>query len=379
MPNAIYAEPVGPVNLLALDGGGIRGISELLILDEIMRRIQCDQNLPELPKPCDYFDLIGGASTGGYWQPRPYSNCTDSKHSLIAIMLGRLRMSTREALAQYSLVAARVFSKQNRKWRIQDGTFKATTLEREIRRIVTESLGRSRKDARMLDESSTEERGKTAVASVVCAIPASNMAFPTLFRTYEVRANMSDDCKIWEAARATTAAPTFFKRVVIGEPGQVKTEYVDAALGCNNPTEHVIREALEIFVGERPVGVVVSIGAGHPGVIGLSEPHGYQRILPLKLIDVLKRIAIDCNDTADRLARRFRRVPGIYFRLNVNHGISQISLDEWKKIGHVKDHTTAYMHDLEVSQAIDSITRRLCNTDSEPLVRPISLADMLTI
>lgn len=48
------------------DGGGIRGISEAVILHEIMTRIQKELALPELPKPCDYFHLIGGTSTGGY-------------------------------------------------------------------------------------------------------------------------------------------------------------------------------------------------------------------------------------------------------------------------------------------------------------------------
>jgi Patatin-like phospholipase len=47
------------------DGGGIRGVSELLILDEIMSRLKRDLDLPELPRPCDYFHLIGGTSTGG--------------------------------------------------------------------------------------------------------------------------------------------------------------------------------------------------------------------------------------------------------------------------------------------------------------------------
>jgi hypothetical protein len=61
--------------ILSLDGGGIRGLSSLFILKEIMdsiRRKSGDQN----PLPCQYFDLIGGTSTGG----------------LIAIMLGRLGM-----------------------------------------------------------------------------------------------------------------------------------------------------------------------------------------------------------------------------------------------------------------------------------------------
>lgn len=74
--------PAKPVNLLSLglpcytskflessnssvDGGGIRGVSELIILDEIMKRLQHDLKLPELPRPCDYFQLIGGTSTGG--------------------------------------------------------------------------------------------------------------------------------------------------------------------------------------------------------------------------------------------------------------------------------------------------------------------------
>lgn len=47
------------------DGGGIRGLSELLILEEIMERIKVELNLDTTPIPADYFDLIGGTSTGG--------------------------------------------------------------------------------------------------------------------------------------------------------------------------------------------------------------------------------------------------------------------------------------------------------------------------
>ncbi len=47
------------------DGGGIRGVSELFVLDKIMKCIQAHKNLPNIPKPCEYFDLISGTSTGG--------------------------------------------------------------------------------------------------------------------------------------------------------------------------------------------------------------------------------------------------------------------------------------------------------------------------
>jgi patatin-like phospholipase/acyl hydrolase len=61
--------------ILSLDGGGVRGLSSLLILREIMEEIERQTGV-EGAKPCQYFDLIGGAGTGG----------------LIAIMLGRLQM-----------------------------------------------------------------------------------------------------------------------------------------------------------------------------------------------------------------------------------------------------------------------------------------------
>src|SRR5271170_3400696 len=62
--------------ILSLDGGGVRGLSSLLILREIMAEIRRRTRATIAPLPCEYFDLIGGTSTGG----------------LIAIMLGRLRM-----------------------------------------------------------------------------------------------------------------------------------------------------------------------------------------------------------------------------------------------------------------------------------------------
>ena len=71
-----------PVRILSLDGGGVRGISSLYILKELMAQIAREHraenpDAPELsPRPSDYFDLICGTSTGG----------------LIALMLGRLRM-----------------------------------------------------------------------------------------------------------------------------------------------------------------------------------------------------------------------------------------------------------------------------------------------
>jgi patatin-like phospholipase/acyl hydrolase len=77
--------------LCSLDGGGVRGLSSLQILKQLMELI--DPKNP--PKPCDYFDMIGGTSTGG----------------LIAIMLGRLRLSVDECIEEYKKLSDRVFTK----------------------------------------------------------------------------------------------------------------------------------------------------------------------------------------------------------------------------------------------------------------------------
>jgi patatin-like phospholipase/acyl hydrolase len=50
------------LRLLALDGGGVRGLSALMILEQLMEAVNPDAP----PKPCDYFDMIGGTSTGGF-------------------------------------------------------------------------------------------------------------------------------------------------------------------------------------------------------------------------------------------------------------------------------------------------------------------------
>jgi len=66
-------------------------------------------------------------------------------------MLGRLRMTTKEALEQYNTIAGRIFCAANKKWAVQDGTFKATTLEQEIKKIVAAKVDGGDGDESMLD------------------------------------------------------------------------------------------------------------------------------------------------------------------------------------------------------------------------------------
>jgi patatin-like phospholipase/acyl hydrolase len=69
--NAIGPSPLNTAGLclLSLDGGGVRGLSSLLILRDIMTQLNLEREESQTLKPCDVFDLIGGTSTGGYVQP----------------------------------------------------------------------------------------------------------------------------------------------------------------------------------------------------------------------------------------------------------------------------------------------------------------------
>ncbi|NTW46909.1 MAG: patatin, partial [Chlorobaculum sp.] len=53
-----------PKRVLSLDGGGIRGVLTLEFLEQIETLLGKRSPDPEQFRLCDYFDLIGGTSTG---------------------------------------------------------------------------------------------------------------------------------------------------------------------------------------------------------------------------------------------------------------------------------------------------------------------------
>ncbi|KAJ9157872.1 Patatin-like protein 2 [Pleurostoma richardsiae] len=326
-----------PVNLLALDGGGIRGVSELVILHEIMLEIQRRDGLDHLPKPCEHFHIIGGTSTGG----------------LIAIMLGRLRMSTAEALEEYDIFAKKIFRFRNRKANPSE-RFGATELEKTVQKIVAR---RGASDLMRDPSGGASDKGR----SFVCAMPASERSQrePRRLRSYELGGDDDDhwdrNCRIWEAARATSAAPTYFKPMVItGADGEAET-FIDAAMGCNNPSAWLLEEAGAVFDRTRQLGCVVSLGTGTRSA-GLQRAPSALRSVSwgLKLIKLMKDIVVDCEKQHAEMETRFKGFPDTYFRFNVPNGAAKVGLAEYKKIPELKEMTGAYLRE-EAKEAIGKV------------------------
>ena len=209
----------------------------------------------------------------------------------------------------------------------------------------------------------------------MCAVGTSDIthaAGPTLFRSYDVAKNKEYNCEIWEAARATSAAPTFFKRIKIGPSGS-GIDYVDAGIGCNNPIKQVMAEAARVFGEEAPVGCIISIGAGQSGSVRLAQPDTFQKCLPTDLIRVLKEIATDSGRIAEEMELRYKNIPGLYNRFDVDRGLGSVSLAEWKELGTVREHTKNYMRLEVIDRRVDHVVGALCG-DSDQICKAGNLS-----
>jgi len=294
-----------------------------------------------------------------------------SSFRLIAILLGRLRLSVRDAIDQYAKLAKVVFSDKKMSGNIfQGGTFKASKLESEIKSVLENKIGKGGGESMMFEKTGCKTQVHASHLFLfltmsnerlrfLCAMPMKHVdGDPSLFRTWEAVKNPGEDCRIWEACRATSAAPRFFKSISIGQT-TVEEKYVDGAFGCNNPTEVLIKEAALEFSPTTKISCIVSIGTGQPKVSQIDTSSPYQRAFPRDLIRVLKDYATSSERVAKRLEERFAEFFGLFHRLNVERGLEEVSLDEWDKLGDVKTHTGKYLKRKEVNQSIETIVAAL--------------------
>jgi Patatin-like phospholipase len=188
----------------------------------------------------------------------------------------------------------------------------------------------------MLDEHT--ELCRTFVVSISLR---SQGDIATRMRTYDILTEDAFRAHIWEAARATSAAPTFFAPISIED-----ITYGDGGTGWNNPTTEAIDEAHNIW-SNRPIGCVVSIGTGLEDPNQLNE---HSEKLP-KFLDGVLRITsprlefsvalaeycVKCLTTCEKIHQQVAKNPeriilnGNYFRLNVPGGMSKIGLGDWDK------------------------------------------------
>jgi len=321
-----------PIRVLALDGGGVRGISSLHLLKEVLKDVPNKD-------PWQIFDLIAGTSTGG----------------LIAIMLGRLKMSIDECITRYEEFSHTVFGGGKSKWRwTWYGEFyDHQILENVIKEVVGKKLGNE--NALLLEE------GKPDCKVMVTAIAADspNNRAPVYLRNYqrEDREGQLLGIKIWEAARATSAAPNYFVPIVLEN-----YRFIDGGLGANNPVGWLWNEVLAVYGPKQETACCLSIGTGIPHNVALGEIK-LRKPYNTDYIEELASIATNTQLTHvlfHALIDSYAPAPGVrkYWRLNLGEDPAElkkeISTKDYPQLGDLDDvggmqdminRTIAYMNE----------------------------------
>jgi predicted acylesterase/phospholipase RssA len=234
----------GAKRILALDGGGVRGIVALAFLKKIERTLEAEAG--KFVRLCDYFDLIGGTSTG----------------AIIAVGLA-LGYNVDQIREFYLRLAPRVFRPPWVRvpgWR---AIFDARALAGELKAIIGD---------RTLDTPDLQtglgvmlKRIDTASAWILTNNPRSAYWETPPDHSFIGNRNY----RLAEIVRASTAAPHYFDpqeiEIVAGEPPGL---FVDGGLTPhNNPSLALFLSAFVPHYGlaweASPEKLtIVSIGAG---------------------------------------------------------------------------------------------------------------------
>lgn len=212
--------------LLSIDGGGIRGIIPAMILAEIEARTA---------KPSAVlFDLIAGTSTGG----------------IIALALSRGRGGGLPKFRAVDLVDMYV----NRGPDI---------FSRSFWQGVSSVAG-------LTEEKYSQENLENILKDYFADTPMEAALTRVLISSYEIETRSPFFFKSWRdeskavlmrsAARATSAAPTYFEPARVRMAGQ-DLALIDGGVFVNNPAMSAYSEARRLFPNEKDF-VVVSLGTG---------------------------------------------------------------------------------------------------------------------
>jgi patatin-like phospholipase/acyl hydrolase len=245
---------VEPLRVLAIDGGGIRGVIPARVLVAL-------EEAASVPA-CELFDLIVGTSTGGLLAlglTAPAASSARSAEQLRAIYRdeGKVifpgRMSARFG-AWGTFTTA-----------IGGPTAGAAGWVKQLRqRLNLKDEGNARHSPGGLESVLSRLLGETRLSEakpdvVITSYDLVSRA-PVLFSSAQARSDPTQDVLLRDVARATSAAPTYFPPLELQWKG-ARHILIDGGVVANNPTAVALAEALERTDRNRPI-VLVSLGTG---------------------------------------------------------------------------------------------------------------------
>jgi hypothetical protein len=240
-------QKTGPRKLLALDGGGIRGIITLEILAALEQKLQQATGAGEDFVLAHYFDYVAGTSTG----------------AIIATCLA-LGMKVQEIQQFYVESGPAMFDKERLLRRYLYNKYRDEQLASKLKHVIRERSG---------DPEAT--LGSTSLQTLLLLVlrnATTDSAWPLTnnpaAKYNELsRHNCNLHLPLWQLVRASTAAPVYFPPEVISV-GQDEFVFVDGGVTMyNNPAFQLFLMAtLEPYRLMWPTGaeqlLLVSVGTG---------------------------------------------------------------------------------------------------------------------
>ena len=286
--------------ILSIDGGGIRGIIPALVLSEIEERTQ--------KQIADCFDLIAGTSTGG----------------ILALGLSKNQGNGTPVYSASDLV--KIYETRGKDI-FPRSPWKGVT---SIGGLVDEKYTHTGLE-KVLDQYFGGQRmGDGCTKTLITCYDIQNRE-PLFLKSWK---NGHKSVEMKYAARATSAAPTYFEPAFIPING-VKTALIDGGVFINSPTVSAYAEAKRLFRTDDLL--VVSLGTGElTREISYSDAKDWGKLewaIPL-LSCIFDGVADASDYQMDKFLNNGSKKN--YFRLQTTLDIGSDDLDDVKK-GNIKN------------------------------------------
>lgn len=266
------------IKILAIDGGGIRGIVSAMILDEIQRKLNRELHTA--------FDLIAGTSTGGIIGLGIGTRCNNG-----------MAYTPKDLINLYISNGPIIFKKN------------CLTFEKEL---FYPKYSASNIEA-VLKNFFQDTEFSSALTPLLISSYNLQLQQPFFFKSHNIAANPDENCPIATIARATSGSPTYFSPLLFTR-GTQTYNLVDGGVFVNNPSMIAYVEARSLYSNASRF-TIVSVGSGScSDPITFSESEGWGLLSWAKQI-----IPIFMDSASLEVDYELNRIPNSdYFRFQID-------------------------------------------------------------
>ena len=232
------------MNILSIDGGGIRGIIPGMVVCTLEEKLQKSTGNPEA-RIADFFDFFAGTSTGGILTT--LYNTPDKS--------GRPKFTAKDAVNLYidngrQIFERTIWQKVKSGWGILDPKYKARVLENKLEQYLDEI---------MLSE--------TLRSCIITAYKIDSGEAWFFTKTKAITKRETHDFTLREVCRATSAAPTYFEPKLVENRIKEKFPLIDGGVFANNPALCAYAQVRTEIPEKRAADMfIVSLGTGDMGI-----------------------------------------------------------------------------------------------------------------